>query len=131
MADGMETQMFIVPEFCGREVSVAQEKAKQMGLEIITNNPSGVISWQCPEAGRRIPGNGKIAVVVRVEDVDSLAMADLTGMNLRTAISMLNYQGIDFEIIGSGVVEKQEPLPGTIDRKRCEMPTGVRPGISG
>ncbi|SYZ72770.1 conserved hypothetical protein [Candidatus Zixiibacteriota bacterium] len=113
IADGRETEMYEVPDFSGKNVSIAEIMAKRIGLEIVPNNVEGTIVWQYPEAGRRIPGNDKIAVVVDDDDIDSLTMADMTGMNLRTAISMLNYQGFNFEISGSGVVINQDPAPGT------------------
>ncbi len=127
IADGQETQMYEVPDFSGKNVSIAEIMAKRVGLELVPSSPEGIIIWQYPEAGRKIPGNDKIAVVVRNEDVDSLAMPDLAGMNLRTAISMLNYQGLNFEIVGSGVVIKQEPAPGTIltDKiRKCRLECG-------
>ncbi|UCD18159.1 MAG: PASTA domain-containing protein, partial [Candidatus Zixiibacteriota bacterium] len=113
-----------IPDFVGREMSLARKMAKQKGITLSSDNPEGIIIWQYPPPSRRMVGGGRVAVLVQDS---SLTMADLTGLNLRTALSILTHQGLDFEIVGSGFVKKQYPRAGTaLDQKiRCRLVCGA------
>jgi cell division protein FtsI/penicillin-binding protein 2 len=113
----------IIPDFTGREVTLAQTMARKLGMDLVCNAPHGIIAWQYPISGRKTPGSGKVVALVAESELDSLAMVDLTGLNLRTAISLLNFQGLDFEIEGSGIVDSQIPHPGaTVDKEaKCRL----------
>ncbi|HHI03709.1 MAG TPA: PASTA domain-containing protein, partial [candidate division Zixibacteria bacterium] len=91
-----------------------------------TNRESGLVVWQYPPASRKIPGTEKVAVLVESNDDDNIVMADLVGLNMRTALAVLNYQGIAFELEGCGVVKKQFPEMGTkISKKtKCRLVCG-------
>lgn len=103
-----------IPDFVGHEVTQALSMARHRGLELVMNAASGTITWQFPPAGRKITGKGKVAVGVSMNETDSLVMADLTGLNLRTAVSFLDFLGYEYEIEGEGMVLRHEPPPGEI-----------------
>jgi cell division protein FtsI (penicillin-binding protein 3) len=103
-----------IPDFVGHEVTQALSLARKRGLELVMNATRGVITWQFPPAGRKIAGGGKVAVGVECHDADSLVMADLTGLNLRTAVSFLDFLGYEYDIEGDGMVVRHEPPPGEI-----------------
>ncbi|MCX6826954.1 MAG: penicillin-binding transpeptidase domain-containing protein, partial [candidate division Zixibacteria bacterium] len=111
-----------IPDFTGREMSLAKQMAQRKGIELVTNVSCGIIIWQYPPAGQKIYGNGKVAVLVD-SGTDSLSMADMSGMNMRMAISLLNRLGIEFEVQGSGLVDSQIPPAGAIVDKnvKCRL----------
>jgi len=125
-ADGDESEMIEVTDFVGRDYSFALTMARRDGLALKTNRESGLVVWQYPPASRKIPGTEKVAVLVESNDDDNIVMADLVGLNMRTALAVLNYQGIAFELEGCGVVKKQFPKMGTkISKKtKCRLVCG-------
>ena len=126
IADGKGAGMNVVPDFIGREVTLAQTMAKRNGVELVCSAEHGIIGWQYPRAGQKIAPNGRVAVAIQPDEVDSLVIPDMTGLNLRTVISMLQFQGIEYEIVGSGLIQSQEPVAGTtIDKlTKCRLICG-------
>ena len=57
---------------------------------------------------------------------DNIVMADLIGLNMRTALAVLNYQGFAFEFEGCGIVKKQFPRMGAKISKttKCRLVCG-------
>ena len=106
-------ELIEVTDFVGRDYSFAQTMAERDGLTLKSNRDKGLVIWQYPSASRKIPGNEKIAVLVESNEDDSTIMPDLIGLKMRTALAVLNYQGINFKIEGSGIVKQQFPKPGT------------------
>jgi cell division protein FtsI/penicillin-binding protein 2 len=113
-ADNKNITLEGAPDFVGCEISLAMESAAHNGISLIGNSEKGIIVWQYPPAGKKVPGNNKIAVVIKDDSLSMPILSNLTGLNVRTAMAMLDYHGIVFEIEGSGIVQNQEPPPGTI-----------------
>ena len=65
-------------------------------------------------------------MLVESSEDDNIVMADLVGLNMRTALAVLNYQGLDFELEGCGVVKKQFPKVGARISKttKCRVVCG-------
>ncbi len=120
------TELNGIPSFIGHEVSVAKEMAARGGLGLVSNLAEGTIIWQYPPAGRKTAGNSNILVAVENDSADVVVVADFTRMNLRAAVAMLDFQNLDYEVEGSGVVQKQEPAPGTPVGKnsKCRLVCG-------
>ncbi len=112
-ADADSCGMIEMTDFVGRDFSFAQTMAERDGFTLKANRNSGLVVWQYPPAGRLIPGGEQVAVLVESPDESGQVMGDLTGLNMRTALAMLNYQGIKFEIQGNGIVREQYPECGT------------------
>ncbi len=125
-ADGNDCEMIEVTDFVGRDYDFAKTMAQRDGLTLKTNRESGLVVWQYPPANRKIPGSEKIAVLVNSSEDDSIVMADLVGLNMRTALALLNYQGIDFEFEGCGIVRKQFPKVGEklSETTKCRLVCG-------
>lgn len=115
-----------IPNFIGHEVSIAKEMAIRSGVELVSNLAEGQIIWQYPPAGRKALGNSRVVVAVQNDSADVVVMADFRKINLRAAIAMLDFQDIEFEVEGSGVVQSQEPPPGTVIDKysKCRLVCG-------
>ena len=125
-ANGDEGEMIEVTDFVGRDYDFALTMAQRDGLTLKTNRESGLVIWQYPPANRNIPGAEKVAVLVESSEDDNIVMADLVGLNMRTALAVLNYQGLDFELEGCGVVKKQFPKVGARISKttKCRVVCG-------
>ncbi len=124
IAGDMDDQIREVPNFVGCDLAFARKIAEKKGITLSTDRDEGIIEWQYPPSSRQYVGDGRVAVLV----ADSSAtMADLTGLNLRTALSVLTQQGLAFEIVGSGFVKRQYPRAGTAVNKqtRCRLVCGV------
>ncbi len=116
-------KMIEIPDFVDMEILLAQKIAAKKGVRLTTNAESGIIVWQYPPEGRRMPGCDYVAVMVSDESGENHTMFDLTGLNVRTATAVLNRQQIKFEINGGGLIKKQFPRPGeTIsERTVCRL----------
>ncbi len=112
LADVEDFEMRSVPDFVGQELKFANQVAEKKGFDIKANLDSGMIVWQYPPEGRKIPGNEVVALMIVDTTTQKARMFDLKGMKIRTAIAVLNKQGLNFEIDGIGKVRKQFPRPG-------------------
>ena len=101
-----------VPDLMGRTILLAHKMAARNGLQLVSNSDSGIVIWQYPPKGRRIPSGEAIAVMVQNNDREMPVMLDLKGVKLRTAIAALEYQGVNFKVEGTGVVKRQKPAAG-------------------
>lgn len=108
--NGSETKE--IPDFIGREYNFAVKIAENKGIPVGANRDSGMVVWQYPPAHRKISGKTKVALLVDDLNDKKMKMADLVGTSLRTALSVLNYQGLQFEVVGKGRVLRQFPKPG-------------------
>jgi len=105
-------KMIEIPDFVDMEILLAQKIVAKKGLKLTTNADVGIIVWQYPPEGRRLPGSDYVAVIVSNDSEESKTMLDLTGLNVRTATAVLNQQRVKFEINGGGLIKKQTPRPG-------------------
>lgn len=123
LAGNDDLEMKEIPDFIGRDASLALRIAEKKGMSLVANCREGMVVWQYPPEGRRIPGGETVAVIVRCGDDDVVRMLDFIGMKMRTAIAVLDYQGLYFEAKGSGVVKRQYPSAGaTLNRSsKCRL----------
>jgi len=126
IADTDHPSLREIPDFIGRDFSLAVKMAENKDLILGSNGDRGMVIWQYPPAHREVPGKTKVAILVSDEADSDLKMADLVGMNLRTALSVLHYQGVRFDVVGSGRVKRQFPEPGTSIGKtsQCRLVCG-------
>lgn len=120
-----EFELKKIPDFTGQDFIFAVRYAAEKGMALTANDTSGIIVWQYPPEGRKIPGGETIAVIVQNEN-KSDSMVSLKGMKIRTALAVLNHQGLIAEIEGTGKVMKQYPSPGTPVEpgKKCRLVCG-------
>jgi cell division protein FtsI/penicillin-binding protein 2 len=120
VAGDSDLEMNEVPDFVGREVSLAVRMAEKKGMHLVADSSEGIVVWQYPPEGRRVPGSDKVAAVVDADDSRTVTMLNLVGMKLRTAAAVLDYQGLEFKVVGSGVVKKQSPSAGAVLRRNAD-----------
>jgi len=123
VADDGDKHIMEIPNFVGCDMAFAHKIAEKKKIRLSTDRADGIIKWQYPPSSRRIVGDGQVAVLV----ADSSAtMSDLTGLNLRAALSVLTHQGLAFEIVGSGFVKRQYPRAGTAitAQTKCRLVCG-------
>jgi cell division protein FtsI/penicillin-binding protein 2 len=107
-------EMKEVPDLVGRDVALAARIAEKKGMHLVADSSKGVVVWQYPPQGRRVPGSEKVAVLVHNEDDQTVTMLNLVGMKLRTAAAILHHQNLEFRVVGCGVVKKQSPSAGAV-----------------
>ena len=107
-------RMIEIPDFIGQDIGLAKKVAMKEGINLNANHSEGMVVWQYPPEGRRIPGEDIVAVVVQSESSEDITLFDMIGMKIRTAMAILDYQGIDFKITGTGRVKKQFPEAGAV-----------------
>ncbi len=119
--------MMEIPDFVGQDIILAQKIAQKDGINLVANRPEGMVVWQYPPEGRRIPGEDIVAVVVRTGLDEDITLLDMTGMKIRTAMAVLDFQGVDFKISGTGQVKKQHPKAGSVLKKNlfCSLRCGT------
>ncbi len=124
VADDDNIKSFEIPRFVGRSFESAQKMAEEDGIDLTFSDTTGIIVWQYPPAERETAGPARVIVVTQN---GRTRMADLTGLNLRAALSFLAFQGITYEISGSGIVRKQS-LPafsGLSAKSHCRIVCGT------
>jgi len=126
LADNDHPSLIEIPDFVGRDYGLAVKIAENKNLLLGSNSDRGLVIWQYPPAHRKVPGETKVAILVSEDNTGSLQMADLVGMNLRTALSVLDYQGVRYEIVGKGQVLRQFPNAGESISKssQCRLVCG-------
>jgi stage V sporulation protein D (sporulation-specific penicillin-binding protein) len=114
-------------DFVGRDIVLARKIAEKEGINLAANCTEGMIVWQYPPEGRRIPGKDIVAVAVRSDLDEGVTLFDMKGMKIRTAMAVLEYQGVDFKISGTGQVKKQFPKAGSVLKKNlfCTLKCGT------
>ncbi len=115
-----------VPNFVGRDMMLAKKIADKKGFKIISDREEGLVIWQYPPDGRKMPGTETIALGVRATEEDTPRMFDFEGMKLRTALAVLGYLGVEYEIVGCGKVQRQFPKAGenVSSRSKCRLVCG-------
>jgi len=113
MAEKHELKMIEIPDFINCDIGQARRLAEKRGIDLVANDSIGIVVWQYPFEGRKVPGTEKVVVMVRADSEKTLRMWDLRGMKMRTALAVLNHNGIDFEVTGSGIIKRQRPSAGS------------------
>jgi len=101
-----------VPSLVGRDVSQAGAIAAQCGLELRTNDSSGIVIWQFPTADRIVFEGHQVLAIVAEESSGSVRLPDLCGLSIRQASAFLKRFSIKFRVQGNGRVVKQSIRPG-------------------
>jgi cell division protein FtsI (penicillin-binding protein 3) len=114
-----------VPDFTGKDLSLAQQIAEKKGFNLVCNSDEGVVVWQYPPEDRNIFGNESVAILVE-NDGEEKVMFDFRGMKMRTAMAVLFQQGLTPKISGHGKVRKQYPSAGKklTTRAECRLVCG-------
>ena len=107
----------LLPSLKGLTASDASAKLRAMGLNPqIVGDPSIVVK-QFPLAGAELNRGSNITLYTNSFTAtrgDSVPVPDLTGVSLREAVQNLVQANLKVKVSGSGVVETQNPEPGTL-----------------
>jgi cell division protein FtsI (penicillin-binding protein 3) len=102
-----------VPDVRHYPAAVARDILERSGFRAAVEG-AGIVVDQQPPAGERIDGPEQIrltAVQGNTGD-ETVAVPDLTGLTVRSALNRLRAEGLSMEILGSGVIVKQSVRPG-------------------
>lgn len=101
-----------VPDFVGRDLSLAMATAELNDLTLRASGREGQVLWQYPPADRLVFAGSDVVVAVAGRSEGGLVMPDLKGLSIREASAFLSHAGIKYEINGRGRVIKQSPRSG-------------------
>ena len=112
-----------VPDFIGRDLTLAAALADKRGLRLRTDTSEGKIIWQFPAADRLVFVDDEILAAVEQAGKPGLRMIDLKGLSTRQAAAFLQFAGITCRIMGNGRVIKQSIRPGEkiADKMICQL----------
>jgi len=114
LAEGKSSEQMTVevPDFVGRDLSLALATAELNDLTLRASGRQGQVLWQYPPADRLVFAGSDVVVAVAVRSETALVMPDLKGLSIREASAFLSHAGIKYEINGRGRVVKQSPRSG-------------------
>lgn len=101
-----------VPDFVGRDLSLARDMAERNDLTLRASGRQGQVLWQYPPADRLAFAGSEVVVAVTGQSEGGLVMPDLKGLSIREASAFLSHVGIKYEISGRGRVIKQSLRSG-------------------
>jgi len=112
-----------VPDFIGRDLTLAAAIADKRDLRLRTDTSEGKIIWQFPAADRLVFVDDEILAAVEQAGKPGLRMIDLKGLSTRQAAAFLQFAGITCRIKGNGRVTKQSIRPGEkiADKMICQL----------
>ena len=105
-----------IPSLIGRELRIVRQMLGKLELRMQTAGEGQVVAVQNPLPGSFVPKGSEVVVeLIRLEKEKGVEriIPDVLGLPLREALNMLNVQGIDVVVNGSGKVVKQQPVGGT------------------
>ena len=101
-----------VPDFIGRNLTLAAAAADERGLKLRAGAQEGHIIWQFPAVDRLVFVDDEILAAVEQTGKPGLQMLDMTGLSVRQAAAFLQFAGVTCRIMGNGRVAKQSIRPG-------------------
>lgn len=124
--DQNDTTWAHTPELRGLKAEKAKAMLNNQKLTFKTTGSGSWVKSQTPEAGTKLQPNQEITIAL----ADALVEADTTnvneqnaiipdvgGMSMRKAVRLINKQGFEAKMIGSGTVYTQFPRPGDSMKK--------------
>ena len=107
----------VVPSVIDLPAAVAAERLRALGfIPRVVGEPAAVARQGPPQGTARARGAGVTLYTNTFTTAggDSVPVPDLTGKTLREAMQDLVQVNLKVKVIGTGVVEAQEPSPGTL-----------------
>ncbi|KJS14706.1 MAG: stage V sporulation protein D [Peptococcaceae bacterium BRH_c4b] len=124
-----------VPNVVNYPVSEAMRILRQAGLSIQTTGEGSIVYGQVPEGGAKVMNGTTVLLDLsppRAPDGgEKVTVPNLTGLTVEEAGDLLEELGLHLETVGTGLVEKQSPAPGTgVDRQSTVRLEFRPPGIN-
>ncbi len=112
------------PDLKGLKAEEAKALLTNQQLEFQTEGSGNWVASQSPEHGSILEQNSTITLQLASSLIDTSSLAegqamipDVGGMSMRRAVRLINDQGFEAKIIGSGTVHTQFPRPGDAMKK--------------
>ncbi|MBN2730829.1 MAG: PASTA domain-containing protein [Balneolaceae bacterium] len=121
--DQNDTTWAYVPDLRGLKTEEAKAMLSNQKLVFETIGSGNWVKSQSPEAGTKFQPNQEItitladALVKQTENTESAIIPDVDGMSMRKAVWLINKQGFEAKMIGSGTVHTQFPRAGDSMKK--------------
>lgn len=127
-----------VPDLTGQAASSAPAQLKALGLRVVCLGRGSRVAGQRPSAGTAVASGSPVTVYLAdaapsptappSPAAERVAVPNLAGLSLRTALQTLAAYGLRARVTGSGVVRAQSPLPlvqarlGSVCTLECRDP---------
>lgn len=112
-----KTNKVAVPDVKSMEINKAIEVLKRSNLKVEKIGSGTNVKVQLPLAGSEIHEGAKVILYTSIPaqngNPESIVVPDLTGKSIIEVRDLIRLFNLNFEIIGSGEVVRQEPIPGT------------------
>lgn len=94
-----------VPDLSGLSLGAAANKGAQAGLHVVDYGLGNSVVTQYPKAGAEVGPSERIYVAM--QQPNTIAIPDFTGMSQRDAIEVCNFLGLEYKVTGEGYVASQ------------------------
>lgn len=109
----------VVPNVVGLDKWPALDSLKKHGFEAQILGNGQTVRRQSPKSGFHVDISKKVTIILNddIEEKDSRnEIPNLTGISVRDAVSLAMKSGYEPFVIGSGIVYKQEPENGELEK---------------
>lgn len=105
----VENDSVLVPSLIGLDFDEAKLIAANLGLRVASTSEKGVCFFQTPSPGEFLRKEENIRIsLVQKGTPENLVKYDLKGMPIKNALNLLHSKGIKTEVVGVGLVSRQE-----------------------
>lgn len=105
-----------IPSVVGLPLWEARKQLADIGLRVIDDGGSDVVTAQMPSAGATFRTGGQVMLYTYTDELPEpeslVCIPDVLGQSIASAASLLRQRGLDMEIDGSGYAVAQEPEAG-------------------
>ena len=112
------------PDLRGLQTEKARAMLNNQKLAFKTKGSGNWVKSQTPEAGTKLQPQQEITITLTdalvansSSETDDAVIPDVGGMSMRKAVRLINKQGFEVKMIGSGTVYTQFPRPGDSMKK--------------
>ncbi len=111
-------QSTVVPDVANLNIVVARDILEGRGFTVETSGKGNTVFTQSPAAGEKVLTDGVIRLAT--DEASAKIPAGFTkvpylgGLSMRRALNRLTIQRLEAEVSGSGVVDQQYPVAGTV-----------------
>lgn len=105
-----------VPNFVNTTAKDAAQKAVKLGLKVDTMGNGTQVKAQIPTAGSQLLLGGKVILYTSIPagegKPETVVVPDFTGKTVGDVKELVKMLNLNFELVGSGTVVRQDPEPG-------------------
>ncbi len=122
----VQSGLVTVPDLVNQDLDFAISLLEEKGISYLIDPATrgNIIGAQSLEKGTVFDGSQDLILAlqeINLEETQSLAVPDLTGLSIQSANEILTGLGLNMKISGSGFVTSQAPAPTTIVEKGSDV----------